>query len=189
MKLDPRTTAVLTLDLQNAIVANLPNSDSILPAAAKAVDCARAGGFHLMHVGLGFSEGHPEIPDGHPRFGRAKQGNMFVKGSPSAEFHDTVFKPGDLVVYKQRIGAFSENHLELTLRSLGVRHYVLFGIVSSGIVLSTLRRAFDLDFTCTVVKDACFDMDPEVHRVLTEKVFPAQARVVTVDEFVAEQSA
>jgi hypothetical protein len=38
-----------------------------------------------------------------------------------------------------------------------------------------------------VLKDACFDADQEVHRVLTEKVFPSQATVVTVDEFVADQ--
>ncbi len=60
---------------------------------------------------------------------------------------------------------------------------MLFGISTSGIVLSTLRQAFDLDFQCTVIKDACFDPDAEVHRVLTEKVFAAQARVMTADEF------
>jgi hypothetical protein len=36
-----------------------------------------------------------------------------------------------------------------------------------------------------VLGDACVDADPEVHRVLTEKVFPRQADVITVDEWVA----
>jgi hypothetical protein len=40
-----------------------------------------------------------------------------------------------------------------------------------------MRRAFDLDFRSVVLKDACFDADQEVHRVLTEKVFPAHAWV------------
>jgi hypothetical protein len=31
--------------------------------------------------------------------------------------------------------------------------------------------------------DACLDADPEVHRVLTEKVFPRQAEVSTVAEW------
>jgi hypothetical protein len=35
--------------------------------------------------------------------------------------------------------------------------------------------------------DACFDADEEVHRVLIGKVFPAQATVLTVDDFIAEQ--
>jgi hypothetical protein len=34
-----------------------------------------------------------------------------------------------------------------------------------------------------VLADACADRDPEVHRVLTEKVFPRQALVTTVDEW------
>jgi nicotinamidase-related amidase len=42
-------------------------------------------------------------------------------------------------------------------------------------------------YRCVVLKDACFDRDEEVHRVLVEKIFPAQATVVTVEEFIAGQ--
>jgi hypothetical protein len=35
------------------------------------------------------------------------------------------------------------------------------------------------------LSDACADADAEVHRVLTEKVFPRQAQVTTTDEWVA----
>jgi hypothetical protein len=44
-----------------------------------------------------------------------------------------------------------------------------------------------LEASQTVLKDACFDADPEVHRVLTEKIFTTQATVVTVDAFIAGQ--
>ncbi|MBF0473908.1 MAG: isochorismatase family protein [Nitrospirae bacterium] len=71
--------------------------------------------------------------------------------------------------------------------SRGIENLVFFGISTSGITLSTLRRAFDLDFRCVVLKDACFDADHEVHRVLTKKIFPAQAAVLTVDAFISEQ--
>jgi nicotinamidase-related amidase len=43
-----------------------------------------------------------------------------------------------------------------------------------------LRQAADLDFELTVLHDACADADPEVHRVLVDKVFPRQADVVDV---------
>jgi nicotinamidase-related amidase len=151
------------------------------------VEFARKKQFQIIHVGLGFSEGHPEIPDTDSPFKRAKQNNLFVKGTPSAEFHGSIVRPEDLVVYKQRVAAFSENHLHLILRSRGIESLVLFGISTSGIVLSTLRRAFDLDFRCVVIKDACFDADQEVHRVLTEKIFPTQATALTVDAFIEEQ--
>jgi hypothetical protein len=35
-----------------------------------------------------------------------------------------------------------------------------------------------------VLSDACLDHDPEVHRVLMEKVFPRQAEVLTVDDWI-----
>jgi nicotinamidase-related amidase len=91
------------------------------------------------------------------------------------------------VIYKQRVGAFSENHLHLIFRPRGIENLVFVGISTSGITLSRLRRAFDLDVRCVIIKDACFDADSEVHRVLTEKIFPARTTVVTVDAFIAEQ--
>lgn len=187
MKLDPKKTALLTLDLQKGILGFVPGAEAVIPHASKAVTFARGAQFLIIHVGLGFSEGHPEIPDTESHFQRIKQNNLFVKGTPSAEFHSSVARPDDLVVYKQRVGAFSENHLHLLLRARGIESLVLFGISTSGITLSTLRRAFDLDYRCFVLKDACFDVDEEVHRVLTEKIFPAQATVLTVDAFIAEQ--
>ena len=66
-----------------------------------------------------------------------------------------------------------------------VANLVLAGISTSGVVLSTVRAAADLDFGLTVLADACTDGDPEVHRVLTEKVFPRQADVVTAEEWIA----
>jgi nicotinamidase-related amidase len=183
MKLDSKKTALLTLDYQKGVFGFVPGSEAIIPRAARALEAARKHRFPIIHVGLGFSEGHPEIPEAHPVFGKVRQGNLFVKGSPSAEFHPSIAQAGELVLYKQRVSAFSDNALEMILRARGIEHLVLMGIATSGIVLSTLRRAFDLDFTCTVVKDACHDGDPEVHRVLTEKVFTHQATVVTAEAF------
>ena len=51
-------------------------------------------------------------------------------------------------------------------------------------MLSTLRQAADLDYRLTVLADACADPDEEVHRVLTDKVFPKQAVVTTSEDWV-----
>jgi len=189
MRLDPKKTALLTLDFQKGIFGFVPGAEAAVPNAAKAVALARAKGYLLIHVGLGFEPGHPEIPvteDGNA-FARLKQNRMFLKSSESAQFHPVLYKPDDLVVYKQRYGAFSHNGLQMILQANDIEDLVFFGISTSGITLSTLRFAFDLDYRCTVLKDACFDPDEEIHRVLTGKVFPMQARVLGVDEFIAEQ--
>ena len=35
-----------------------------------------------------------------------------------------------------------------------------------------------------MLSDACLDADPEVHRVLVEKIFPRQAEVMAVADWV-----
>jgi nicotinamidase-related amidase len=166
MKLDSTKTALLTMDLQKGILGLVPAAEAIIPNAVKAVQVARKREILIIHVGLGFSPGHPEI------------------GTNNATFAN--INPEDIVVYKQRYCAFSENNLRMILRTKGIENLVFFGISTSGIVLSTIRQAIDWDYSCTVIKDACFDRDEEIHRVLTEKVFPAQGKVITADMLDAE---
>jgi nicotinamidase-related amidase len=84
------------------------------------------------------------------------------------------------------VSAFTGSDLQVVLRSLGADTLVLTGIATSGVVLSTLRQAADLDYRLVVLSDGCLDADPEVHRVLTEKVFPRQASVRTVAQWAAD---
>jgi nicotinamidase-related amidase len=73
----------------------------------------------------------------------------------------------------------------MILRANGVETLVLAGVATSGVLLSTLRHAADADYRCIVVKDGCADADPEVHEILTGKVFPRQAMVVSAEQLVA----
>jgi nicotinamidase-related amidase len=71
MKLEPSKTALLTLDFQKGILGLVSGAEAAIPPAAKAVEFARKKQFQIIHVGLGFAEGHPEIPDhGDSRFAR-----------------------------------------------------------------------------------------------------------------------
>ena len=90
-----------------------------------------------------------------------------------------------MVVTKRRVSAFTGSDLEVVLRSGEVDSLVLTGIATSGVVLSTLRQAADLDYRLTVLADGCLDADPEVHRVLTEKLFPRQADVLAIADWTA----
>lgn len=86
---------------------------------------------------------------------------------------------------KKRVSAFTGSDLDVVLRSLDVDALVLSGIATSGVVLSTLRQAADLDYGLAVLRDGCVDGDDEVHRVLLDKVFPRQAAVLTTEEWVS----
>jgi nicotinamidase-related amidase len=68
------------------------------------------------------------------------------------------------------------------LRAKHIDTLVLCGIATSGVVLSTVRRAADADDKIVVVKDCCGDPDDEVHNVLVDKVFARQASVIVASE-------
>jgi nicotinamidase-related amidase len=74
--------------------------------------------------------------------------------------------------------------LIMDVQSLDIDALVLTGIATSGVVLSTLRQAADLDYQLTVLKEGCSDHDDEVHHVLLDKVFRRQATVVQTDKWV-----
>lgn len=178
------TTALLVMDVQQAIVGRAEHGPDYLPRLARALDAARDRGIPVLHVVLGFRAGHPENSGRNRAFAALPPGT-FTEDDPGAAIHPAVApRPGETVITKKRVSAFTGSDLELVLRSGGTDHLVLAGIATSGVVLSTLRQAADLDYRLTVLADGCLDPDPEVHRVLTEKVFPRQAEVLTVDEWV-----
>ncbi len=154
-----------------------------------AIAAARAAGIPVIYVTVGFRPGHPEVSARNRSFSAVAAAGRFAEGDPAAEIHPAVAPaPGDLTVTKRRVSAFAGSDLDVLLRGLGAGTLVLSGIATSGVVLSTLRQAADLDYRLVVLADACLDADPEVHRVLTGKVFPRHADVLTVAEWAAQMN-
>jgi nicotinamidase-related amidase len=174
--------ALLVMDVQQSIVDRFPDPD-YLPRLKGAIDAAGSAGIPVVYVVVGFRPGYPEISPRNKIFGRLRSAAV-AQGSSMDIHPDIAPGPADIVVTKRRVSAFAGSDLDLVLRAGEIDTLVLTGIATSGVVLSTLRQAADLDFALTVLSDGCLDADPEVHRVLTEKVFPGQADVRTVDEWV-----
>jgi nicotinamidase-related amidase len=172
------------MDVQRHVVSRFPDP-GYLPRLSKAIGAARAGGVPVIYVVVRFRPGAPEVSRRNRVFG-ALAGAALPGGEEAMQIHPDVTPAAeDIVVTKKRISAFAGSDLDMVLRAGDIEHLVLAGIATSGVVLSTIRQAADLDFTLTVLSDGCLDGDPEVHRVLTEKVFPRQADVVTVEEWVS----
>ena len=175
------TTVLLVMDVQRGIVERFADDPGYLERLAGAIAAARGAGVPVVYVTIGFRPGHPEISVRNRTFSALAAAGRFVEGDPAAEIHPAVAPgPGDLVVTKRRVSAFTGSDLDVVLRAGRTEHLVLAGIATSGVVLSTLRQAADLDYRLTVLADGCLDADPEVHRVLLEKVFPRQAEVTTI---------
>jgi nicotinamidase-related amidase len=156
-------------------------------AVTEAVAKARTNNIPVLYVTLAFRPGFPEISPGNKGFQAFKERMANVPMDTFSQIHSALTpKENDIVIHKKRISAFSGSDLEVVLRALGINHLVLTGVSTSGIVLSTLREAADKDYMVTVLSDGCTDGDEEVHHVLTTKVFPRQATVITVNEWDAK---
>ena len=172
------------MDVQNGIVRRLGDHiGPYLETVNRAIRAAHADSMTVCFVRVAFRHGAPEAAQRNPNF--AALAGAFGIDDEATQLPEALdHGPDDIVIVKKRVSAFTGSDIDVVLRAAGATNLILCGIATSGVVLSTLRQAADLDFEVTVLRDACFDQDPEVHRVLTEKVFVRQARVVTTDEWI-----
>jgi nicotinamidase-related amidase len=178
---------LLLMDFQHGIVERL-GSPSVVEAADRAAKAARAAGIPVMFVRVAFRPGYPEVAESNASFSAiaAQGGDAYTQDHPVTQVHAALTPlDGEPVIIKRRVSAFSGSDLDVLLRAARADTLILAGISTSGVVLSTLRQAADLDYRLTVLADACADTDEEVHRVLTQKVFPRQALVTTTDDWIA----
>ncbi len=180
--MSPERTALLVMDVQDGIVQRF-DSQAVVERVVAAIAAARAAEVRVIYVVVGFRPGYPEASPHNKTFSAIRDSGRMVEGESVAVYAGVAPEPGDTVVTKRRVSAFAGSDLDVVLRAGEIGSLVLTGIATSGVVLSTLRQAADLDFELTVLSDACADGDDEVHRVLTEKVFPRQALVTTVADW------
>lgn len=134
------------------------------------------------YVRVAFNDAdYDAVPQTNKGFAAAATGRRMNADAPETAVHEAVApEPGDIVVRKVRVGAFSTTDLGARLRDVGVDTLVLAGVSTSGVVLSTVRDAADHDYRLYVLEDGCADRDSEVHDLLTHKVFPRQAYVISI---------
>ena len=179
-------TALLVMDVQAGIVGMLPDSKAILDSVAKAIAHARAKKIPVIYVVVGFRQGGPEISMNNKGFSAFKERLAGMNMDDFMKVHpDVAPAAGEVTVIKRRVSAFAGSDLLVVLSAFGISHLVLTGISTSGVVLSTTREAADKDYRITILADCCADRDEEVHRVLTTKILPHQADVLTVAEWMA----
>ena len=90
-------------------------------------------------------------------------------------------QPSDILISKQRVGAFLGTELDARLRERGVTQVFLTGIATSFGVESTARSAFDLGYNVVFVSDAMTDMNPAAHKHCVEVMFPRLGEVETTE--------
>ena len=189
-RIDPAHTAVLNLDCQSAIVSiyTKDERDNFVQRAAEVIDHARATRMTVIHVKVGFRPGLPELTSENQLLGAIKASAQHQKlfEEPFGSIHPALTPTADeIVITKHRVSAFTGSDLAMILRANRLDTLILFGIATSGVVLSPLLEASDADFRLAVISDCCADLDVSLHEALIQRLFPSRATVLTSAEFQA----
>jgi nicotinamidase-related amidase len=192
-KIDPAHTAVLSMDCQAAIVSiyTREGKDAFLVRVASVLHHARATGMTIIHVQLGFRPGLPEVSSRNALLGAIKSSEQHQQlfRAPLGAIPDSIAPQDDeIVITKHRIGAFAGTDLAMILRANDIDTLVLYGIATSGVVLSTLIEAADADYRLAVISDCCADLDVALHDCLIQRFFPTRGPVFSAESFIGATS-
>jgi nicotinamidase-related amidase len=183
LQLDPKKTALVLIDLQNAIVGMNPvphTATQVVENSKKLAEAFRVHGAPVVYVRVDLND-FMKLPVDQPH-------NLGDKPLPAAASEiapSAGFQPGDILVTKRHWGAFAGTDLEQKLKSRGVDTVVLTGISTNVGVESTARQGTGLGFAVVLVEDACSGQNAEHHRFAFENIFPRLTRVRTTDEVLA----
>ena len=175
--LDPATTALIVVDMQNAYLSkggyldrvgfDVSTSGPVIETVANVLAAARVAGLFIAHLQNGFDAlqteaGGPTSPVWHKsnalkymRANPSARGQLITYGTWDCEIVDAL-KPaaGEAVIPKARYSGFAGTNLEQLLRARGITTPLLVGVNTNVCVESTLRDAYHREFFAVMVPDA-----------------------------------
>lgn len=158
-----RNTALVLIDLQKESDFGLRGLDTVVTNAGRLLHESRARGIPVIYTrqinradGVGLSLDEPVDEQGRPQ--------LYCAGTGDEEIIDAIApEAGDIVVDKQRWSAFHATNLDLTLRSLGVEHVLMGGLVTDGCLMTSVFDAYFRDYRVHLIKDVCATSNEGAH--------------------------
>ena len=178
LSLDPRSAALVLIDLQKGIVGRelAPHTGDEVVAAGRALaERSRAAGATVILVNVAFA---PDFADA-PHAAVDEPMALPPDGLP-ADFSDLVdglAHPTDLRITKRNWGAVHGTELDLQLRRRGIRTIVLGGVATNFGVEGTAREAWQHGYDVVVAADAVSATDAALHALSFAHVLPRLARI------------
>ncbi|MCC7272606.1 MAG: cysteine hydrolase [Alphaproteobacteria bacterium] len=201
--IDPRRTALLSIDMQNAewtpekaAAARRPDAPEarkhhlmeriervLIPNQGRLQEAARAAGIEIVYTVI-----ESLTRDGRDRSLDHKISRIHhPRGSPEAQIIPAVAPVGDeIVIPKTASGIFNSTNVEYVLRNLGIEFLVVYGIYTDQCVESAIRDAADRGFLVTQVEDCCAAESDANHRRSIDAMRGHYCRTRTTDEMLAE---
>lgn len=201
--IDPRRTALLSIDMQNAeyspeMIADARSPGSplahklafmerietlLIPNQQRLHAAARRAGIEII-----FTTIESLTQDGRDRSLDHKISRLhFPKGSHEAKVIEAVGPVGDEIhIAKTASGIFNSTNLEYVLRNLGIEYLVIYGVCTDQCVETAIRDGADRGFLVTQIEDACAADDHGRHERSIDAMRGHYCRTRTTDEMIAE---
>lgn len=188
--MDPRETAIVVVDMQNAYATpggyvdlrgfDLTGARSVIANIASTLDTARAAGMPVIFLQNGWDPelkeaGGPRSPNWYKsnalklmRERPELQGQLLAKGGWDYALIDELTPQGDdIVMPKTRYSGFWNTQLNSLLRARGIRNVVFCGIATNVCVETSLRDAFHNEYFAVLLEDACHHLGDDAIRDAT----------------------
>lgn len=180
--LDPATSAVVVVDMQNDFGANggmfqragidISDIQAVIPPISRLLHAARRAGMLVVYLKMEFepdlsNAGEPDAPNWltHLNLGGigatvtapdGSDGGILIRDTWNTAIVEELSPvDGDVVVSKHRFSGFFETELDTVLQARGITHLIFTGCTTSVCVESTLRDAYFRDYHSILLGDCC----------------------------------
>ena len=190
---DPKHTALLLWDMENAIAPNAFNYKEILgnlKTLAARARVARVPVFYSVQTGFDLLKEEAGVWV-RVRMKRAKAADpsalLREKEDPQGRQIVDELKPQsqDIVFQKRRPDGFVGTDFDLMLRSNGIRTILIGGVATEGGVEGTARSARNLGYDIVVLKDCVGSRSRELHELALKLMEQTHFDIATAAEIIA----
>lgn len=183
IQLDPKQTALIVVDMQNAYASlggyldlagfDVSATKPVIENIQKTIDAAHQAGIQVIFFKNGWDDQYVQAGgEGSPNYHKSNaiktmkkhpelQGKLLAKGGWDYELVDALQPTHqDIVIEKPRYSGFFNTNLDSMLRAKGIRNLIFTGIATNVCVESTLRDGFFLEYFGVLLDDACYQAGP-----------------------------
>ncbi len=193
---DPRRSAVIIIDMQNAFVApgaplETPPARDMLPRLEQLVTFARENQLPII-----WTQSDHRPPYGGVmlrKFPAIREKRVLWRGDSSFDMYPQMIQPKEggreHRIVKHKFDAFFETDLDAILRYHNVNTLIITGTATNVCCESTARAAFMRDYYVAFPSDLNATFDPAMHEAALKNVELFFGRVMTSAELLEEMEA
>ena len=196
LEIDPRKTAILVVDMQNAFIDKagslarmgipVERTGRPIPHIQRILARGRAAKMPVIFLRMVLRKDFADAGILGKVFPPLRELGHCAEGSWDAEFVPAMQPAaGDFVIDKNRFSGFFETRLDTTLRCLGADTLIVTGIATNVCVEGTVRDAFHRDYRVIVPREATGSYTEAMEAGALANFEFAYARVASVDEVMA----